>query len=306
MQKKHKWRRLPGFRSGARWKAVTAFMVYLGLLIGIAAALFAGTPINDPGEEEAAPAETEAAKDNTALKSCSDFEDDQQLYAYWTEHKFSSENDPGGLDSNHDGVPCAVLSEKMEDEFTAYEKEQTGGASELDIPSYTLHKGENTNYNDTVYVNYYVIPDAAPPSIDETVIDTISDEVIMDIKKKEEFHLLTINFVDAKEAIDYGGYVYGKTDYFPHGDIEAVENDEPGDYSNHEIDTVYGSINNEGLPKQEENYPTDKELDMYFYWAGPAYGQSTDSGNSPVEATADKFNVSKETVEQAVQKASNR
>ncbi|SDW12545.1 hypothetical protein SAMN05421781_0530 [Marinococcus luteus] len=309
MQKKRKWRRLPGFRSGTRWKLVTASLVYTLVLIGIITAVFSGGPSNNTGEnlsEEDASTETEAADEVTALKNCSDFEDDQQLYDYWTENEFSSENDPSSLDANNDGVPCAVLSEGMSHEFTAYEKEQTGEASEADIPSYTLHKGKNTTYDNGVYLNYYVIPDVEPTSIDETDIDTISDEVIMNVKDKEEFNLLTISFVDAEEAMEYGGYIYGKTDYFPHGEINAAEDYETGDYSDHEISTVYGSINNAGLPKQEENYPTEKQLEMYFYWAGPAYEQSSDSENSPVETTADKFDVPKEKVEQAIQKASHR
>lgn len=309
MEKKRKWRRLPGFRTGTRWQFVTASLVYALLLIGVISAVLGGQPANNAGgnhSEEDAATETEAADEETGVKSCSDFEDDQQLYDYWTENDFSSENDPSDLDANGDGVPCAVLSEGMESEFTAYEKEQTGDASEAEIPSYTLHKGESTTYDDGGYLNYFVIPDAPPTSIDESDIDTISDEVIIDIKEKEEFNLLTINFVDAEEAMDYGGYVYGKTDYFPHGEINAAEDYEPGDYSEYEINTVYGSINNEGLPKQEENYPTEKQLDMYFYWAGPAYDKSIDSKNSPVEVTADEFGVSEETVEQAIQKASNR
>lgn len=302
MQKNKKWRQLPGFRSGTRWKLTLATLVYALVLIGVIAAVFRGAPADDTTENFS---EEDAAAD-TDLQSCSDFEDDQQLYDYWTEHGYSSENDPGDLDANGDGVPCAVLSEDMEGEFTAYEKEQTGGASEAELPSYTLREGERTSYDGVVYVNYFVILDADPTSIDKADIDIISDEVIIDVKEKEDFTLLTVSFIDDEEAMDYGSYVYGKTDYFPNGEIDAAENYEPGDYSDHEIVTVYGSINNPGLPKQEENYPTDKQLDMYFYWAGPAYEESSDSKTSPVEATADKFGVSKEKVEQAIQKASNR
>ncbi|WP_027847105.1 hypothetical protein [Marinococcus halotolerans] len=302
MQKKRKWPRLPGLRSDARWKLMLATLVYALVLVGVITLVFRGAPADNAAEN----VRSEDAAAETEVKSCSDFEDDQELYDYWTENSFSSENDPSDLDANGDGVPCAVLSEDMEGEFTAYEKEQTGGASEAEIPSYTLHEGESSSYEDGVYLDYYVIPDAAPTSIDETDIDTISDEVIMNAKEKEPFHLLTINFVDAEEAMDYGSYVYGKTDYFPNGEIETAENYEPGDYSDHEINTVYGSINNKGLPKQQDNYPTEKQLDMYFYWAGPAYDESLDSKSSPVEATADKFGVSGEKVEQAIQKASNR
>lgn len=302
MPNKRKWPRLPGLRSGARWKLVTATLVYALVLIGVITAVVNGGPADNAAENMS----SEDAAAETEVKSCSDFEDAQQLYDYWTEHSFSSEKDPSGLDANGDGVPCAVLSGDMEEEFTAHEKEQTGGAAEADIPSYTLHEGESNSYEDGVYLNYYVIPDATPTSIEESDIDTISDEIIMDAKEKEPFHLLTINFIDAEEAMDYGSYVYGKTDYFPNGEIGAAENYEPGDYSDHEIHTVYGSINNEGLPKQQDDYPTEKQLDMYFYWAGPAYDESIDSKSSPVEVTADKFGVSDEKVEQAVQKASNR
>ncbi|MDZ5782140.1 hypothetical protein [Marinococcus luteus] len=307
MQKKRKWRHLPGFRTGTRWKLATASLVYVLLIAGVIAAVLGGKSASNTEEnlrEEKAAAETETADEEAALKSCSDFEDDQQLYDYWTEHEYSSENDPGSLDANNDGVPCAVLSEDMNDEFTAYEKEQTGGAPEAEVPSYTVHEGENATYDNGIYLNYYVILEADPVSIDEVDIDTISDEVIMEVKDQKEFHLLTINFVDAKKAMDYGSYVYGKTDYFPNGEIAAAENYEPGDYSDHEINTFYGSMNNEGLPKQREEYPTDKQLDMYFYWAGPAYDEST--GASPVEATAAEFNVSEEEVERAIQRASNR
>ncbi|TVP88999.1 MAG: hypothetical protein EA344_00080 [Alkalicoccus sp.] len=74
--------------------------------------------------------------DHSGTKNCGDFDTGEEVWEFWTEHGYSSEYDPDGLDGDSDGVPCESLTvnDGLESDFLAYDADQTSN-------------GENNNNN---------------------------------------------------------------------------------------------------------------------------------------------------------------
>ncbi|PTL38611.1 excalibur calcium-binding domain-containing protein [Alkalicoccus saliphilus] len=66
--------------------------------------------------------------EHSDTKNCGDFDTGEEVWEFWTEHGYSSENDPDRLDGDSDGVPCEdlTLSAGLESDFLAYDEDQTG------------------------------------------------------------------------------------------------------------------------------------------------------------------------------------
>jgi hypothetical protein len=73
--------------------------------------------------------------------NCDEFNSGQEVWEFWEEHGYSSENDPERLDGDSDGVPCESLTENMAGQFTDYDAEQTGNGVENN------NNNENNNGN---------------------------------------------------------------------------------------------------------------------------------------------------------------
>ncbi|WP_147804411.1 hypothetical protein [Alkalicoccus halolimnae] len=74
--------------------------------------------------------------------NCGDLETGDDVWEFWEEHGYSSENDPEGLDGDSDGLPCEGKTGDMADQFYTYDDEQTGN----DVEN---NNNENNNGNNT-------------------------------------------------------------------------------------------------------------------------------------------------------------
>ncbi|MFC4737186.1 excalibur calcium-binding domain-containing protein [Bacillus daqingensis] len=89
--------------------------------------------IADESEETNTKVNSEDENDKTEAFSpvnCKDFESAEQVYMYWTEEGYTSENDPMGWDGDSNGVPCEQLTTDIAEEFLTYEEEKTGNGTE--------------------------------------------------------------------------------------------------------------------------------------------------------------------------------
>ncbi|CAM3872298.1 hypothetical protein [Alkalicoccus chagannorensis] len=81
--------------------------------------------------------------------NCDDFDTGQEVWEFWEENGYSSENDPNGLDGDSDGVPCEglTLDAGLEGQFLAHDDEMTGGAEAEANAGNDANNNNNDNHN---------------------------------------------------------------------------------------------------------------------------------------------------------------
>lgn len=98
--------------------------------------------------------------DHSGTKNCGDFNTGEEVWEFWEEHGYYSDNDPSGLDGDSDGVPCETLTmPDYEDQFLAHESDMQNGESteaveeEPEVEEETENNNGNNNNNENNHNN---------------------------------------------------------------------------------------------------------------------------------------------------------
>jgi hypothetical protein len=85
--------------------------------------------------------------EHSDTKNCGDFDTGEEVWEFWTEHGYSSEYDPDGLDGDSDGVPCESLTVNagLESDFLAYDEDQTGSGDNNNNNNENNNNENNSN-----------------------------------------------------------------------------------------------------------------------------------------------------------------
>ncbi|WP_134703793.1 hypothetical protein [Ammoniphilus sp. YIM 78166] len=144
---------------------------------------------------------------------------------------------------------------------------------QTEMLQYKIGKIGDLSVGNAVRLEYWIVTD---PMITEEQIKKIANEVVEKAKKEKKFNAMVLWFIDDGRQIN-NGYTVAKVEYSPNGVWEDAIHVKTGDYSKHKFVYHMGSALTGKLPKDNENYPTKEELDLYF-----AYKVLMDSKESPI------------------------
>jgi Na+-transporting methylmalonyl-CoA/oxaloacetate decarboxylase gamma subunit len=133
-----------------------------------------------------------------------------------------------------------------------------------EVPQYKIVKSGDTNIGNVIRLVEFIVVD---PTITESQIKAISNEVVEKIKKENKFNAIVLWFND--DARQINGYTIAKVEYAPNGNWADSMNVKTGDYKKHKY--VYEFK----LPKDIKNFPTNHELDIYFAYETLIYSKDS-------------------------------
>lgn len=124
-------------------------------------------------------------------------------------------------------------------------------------------------------------------------LESISKEVLSEVKKDISLNALAINFYDYEEYIGRGGYTLGKTIYAPNGKWEDANTTSAGNYRYMDYDFQF-------RVKDWDNRLTREEVSIFKDWKDLLKDDTTEE--SATEQVSEKFNITKDEVDDIIMK----